>query len=69
MKALRENIVPVAFLTLWVAASGYTLHRLQGLRELGVVQATMDLTVTAPLRGTPHANCAQVPVLHSAADI
>ena len=48
MRALRENVVPVAFLVLWVAVSGYTLHALKGLRALRVVQATMDLTVTRP---------------------
>jgi hypothetical protein len=46
MRALRENVVPVAFLALWVAVSGYTLHQLQGLRALRVIEATMDLTVT-----------------------
>jgi len=28
MRVLRENIVPVVFLALWVAVSGYTLHTL-----------------------------------------
>ncbi len=51
MRALRENVVPVAFLALWVAVSGYTLHALKGLRALRVVEATMDLTVTPP---APH---------------
>jgi hypothetical protein len=51
MRALRENIVPVAFLALWLAVSGYTLHALKGLRALRVVEATMDLTVTPP---APH---------------
>jgi hypothetical protein len=46
MRALRENLIPVAFLALWVAVSGYTLHALKGLRALQVVEATMDLTVT-----------------------
>jgi hypothetical protein len=46
MRALRENLVPVAFLVLWLAVSGYTLHALKGLRALRVVEATMDLTVT-----------------------
>jgi hypothetical protein len=48
MRALRENVVPVAFLALWVAVSGYTLHALKGLRALRVIEATMDLTVTRP---------------------
>ena len=46
MRALRENMVPVAFLALWVAVSGYTLHALKGLRALRVVERTMDLRVT-----------------------
>ena len=50
MRALRENLVPVAFLALWLAASGYTLHALRGLRALQIVEATMDLTVTPPPR-------------------
>jgi hypothetical protein len=51
MRALRENLIPVAFLALWVAVSGYTLHALKGLRALHVIEATMDVTVTpAPLR-------------------
>jgi hypothetical protein len=48
MRALRENLIPVAFLALWVAVSGYTLHALKGLRALHVVEATIDLTVTPP---------------------
>ncbi len=50
MRALRENVVPVAFLALWLAVSGYTLHALKGLRALRVVEATIDLTVTPPAR-------------------
>jgi len=57
MKALRQNIVPVAFLALWVAASGYTIHSLGGLRSLRVVRATMDMTVTAPAQSPPSASC------------
>lgn len=53
MRALRENVVPVAFLVLWVAVSGYTLHALRGLRALRVVEATTDVTVTP--RKPPHA--------------
>ena len=57
MRALRENVVPVAFLALWVAVSGYTLHTLGSMRAPRVIEATMDLTVTAPLRSTAHAIC------------
>lgn len=49
MRALRDNVVPVAFLAVWVAVSGYTLHALKGLRALRVVPATMDVTVTPPV--------------------
>jgi hypothetical protein len=54
MRALRENVVPVAFLAVWIAVSGYTLHALQGLRVLRVVEATTDVTVTP--RGPHHAS-------------
>ena len=57
MKAFRENIVPVAFLALWVVASGYTVHSLAGLRSVRVVQATMEMTVTAPAHSAPSASC------------
>jgi hypothetical protein len=57
MRAFRENIVPVTFLALWVAASGYTVHAMEGLRALRVIQATTDVTVTAPARSAPHASC------------
>jgi hypothetical protein len=60
MRVLRENIVPVAFLALWVAVSGYTLHTLGGLHGPGVIEATMDLTVTAPLHSTAHAICPEM---------
>ena len=30
----------------WLAASGYTLHALRGLRALSAVEATIELTVT-----------------------
>ena len=47
MKRVRDLVVPVAFLALWVVASGYTLHALRGLRALNpTVQATLELTVT-----------------------
>ena len=69
MKLLRENIVPVAFLALWVAASGYTLHRLSGLRP-APVQATMNLTVTPHLgAAATHASCTELPGLRTEADI
>ena len=61
MRVLRENVVPVAFLALWVAASGYTLHKLSGLHGPGVVAATMNLTVTAPIRSTAHVICPEMP--------
>ena len=48
MKRIKDIVVPVAFLALWVAVSGYTLHALKGLRALRVIEATMDLTVTRP---------------------
>ncbi|HWE25199.1 MAG TPA: hypothetical protein VG496_14765 [Myxococcales bacterium] len=48
MRALRENLVPVAFLAMWLAASGYTLHALRGLRALRAVEGTVTLTITPP---------------------
>jgi hypothetical protein len=57
MKLLRENIVPAAFLALWVGVSGYTLHKLSGMRGARVVEATVDLTVTAPARSTANVSC------------
>ncbi len=60
MRALRENVVPVAFLALWVAVSGYTLHTLGGMRAPRV-EATMDLTVTAPPSSPPRAGCSEKP--------
>jgi len=58
MRVFRENIVPVAFLSLWVAAAGYTIQSLEGLRSLRVVHATMDMTVTAPAPKAARASCA-----------
>lgn len=46
MRSLRDNIVPFAFLALWVAVSGYTLHALKGLQALRVVERTMEMRVT-----------------------
>ena len=69
MKVLRENIVPIAFLSLWVAASGYTLHKLEIMRASPVVQATMDLTVTPRAGPAPHASCTTIPAVRADADI
>ena len=55
MKTLRENMVPVAILALWMAASAYTIDavgRMHGPR----VAATMDVTVTGPLHAA-RASC------------
>jgi hypothetical protein len=54
MRLFRENIVPVAFLALWVALSGYTLHALRGLEALRgePVEATIELTVIPRLAVT-----------------
>jgi hypothetical protein len=50
MRLVRENMIPVALLALWVAVSGYTLYALKGLESLSpaVVEASIDLTVTYP---------------------
>ena len=48
MRALRENLFPVAFLALWLGVSGYTLYAMRGLRSLRVVERTVNLTVTSP---------------------
>jgi len=61
MRALRENVVPVAFLALWMAASAYTIDALGRMPGPRVVQATMDLTVTAPARAAARASCAHTP--------
>jgi hypothetical protein len=55
MKTLRENMIPVAILALWMAASAYTIDavgRMHGPR----VEATMDVSVTGPLHAV-HASC------------
>ena len=57
MRAFRQNIVPVAFLSLWVLAAGYTIQSFDGLRALRTVHATMDLTVTAPAHVPARASC------------
>ncbi|HWE25200.1 MAG TPA: hypothetical protein VG496_14770 [Myxococcales bacterium] len=46
MKRLKDIAVPVAFFAAWLAASGYTLHALRGLRALSAIEATINLTVT-----------------------
>ena len=56
MRALRENFVPVAFLALWFGASAYTIDALGSMRGSRTVEATMDVTVTAPIRAA-HASC------------
>jgi hypothetical protein len=61
MKALRENFVPVAFFALWMAASAYTIDSLGRMPTPQVVQATMDVTVTAPVRAAARASCPQTP--------
>jgi hypothetical protein len=60
MRVLRENFVPVAFLALWVAVSGYTLHTLGGLPRPRAIEVTMDVTVTAPSPSTAHAICPEI---------
>ena len=58
MKTLRENMVPVAILTVWMAASAYTVEALATMRPAPrVVAATTDMTVTAPVRATTHLAC------------
>jgi hypothetical protein len=69
MKMLRENVVPAAFLALWRAASGYTLHELGRMRASPIVHATMDLTVTPHVRGASHTSCSEIPGLRSDAEI
>jgi hypothetical protein len=54
MRALRENIFPVAFLAVWLAVSGYTLHALRGLRALRAVEGTVTLTITPPSSPSHH---------------
>ena len=57
MRALRENFIPVAFLALWMGASAYTIGALGSMRASKAVEATMDLTVTAPAPATAQASC------------
>ena len=57
MRALRENIVPAAFLALWMAASAYTIDALSTMRGPRVIEGSMDVTVTSPVNATAHASC------------
>ena len=59
MRALRENIVPAAFLALWLAASAYTIDALSTMRGPRVVEASMDVTVTSSVDATKHASCVE----------
>jgi hypothetical protein len=59
MRALRENIVPAAFLALWLAASAYTIDALSTMRGPRVIEGTMDVTVTSTVAATKHASCAE----------
>ena len=57
MRALRENMVPVAFLAVWMAASIYTMDALASMRPSRTVAASMDVTVTAPARAAARTSC------------
>jgi|GraSoiStandDraft_50_1057286.scaffolds.fasta_scaffold545315_2 hypothetical protein len=60
MRALRENFIPVAFLALWMGASAYTISALGGMRASSrPIEASMDVTVTAPAPATAHASCVE----------
>ena len=59
MRALRENIVPAAFLALWMAATAYTIDALSTMRGPRVVEASMDVTVTSSVDATKHASCVE----------
>ena len=67
MRTLRENMVPVAFLALWMAASAYTIDSLGRMPVPRVVQATMDVTVTAPVRAAARASCPHTPAVQASA--
>ena len=54
MRALRENLFPVAFLALWLGVSGYTLYAMRGLRALRVVERTVSFTVTSSSPAARH---------------
>ena len=57
MRALRENLVPAAFLVLWMAVSAYTIDALSTMRAPRVIEGSMDVTVTSPVQATAHASC------------
>jgi hypothetical protein len=56
MKTLRENMIPVAILTLWMAASAYTIDAL-GKMHGPRVEATMDVSVTGPMHAAARESC------------
>jgi hypothetical protein len=56
MRALRENIIPVAILTFWMAASAYTIDAIGTMRGQRV-EATMDMTVSAPIHAAARTSC------------
>ena len=56
MRALRENLFPVAILTFWMAASAYTIDALGTMRGRRV-EATMDVTVNAPVHAAARTSC------------
>jgi hypothetical protein len=57
MRALRGNFIPVAFLALWVGASAYTIEALGSMPRSRPIQATMEVTVTAP--APAHVSCVE----------
>jgi hypothetical protein len=57
MRALRGNFIPAAFLALWVGASAYTIEALGSMPRSRPIEATVDVTVTAP--APAHASCAE----------
>ena len=56
MRALRENMIPVAILTFWMAASAFTIDAIGTMRGPRV-EATMDVTVSAPIHAAARASC------------
>ena len=61
MRALRENFIPVALLAVWLAASAYTIDALGSMRPSRPIEATMDVTVSAPapVPASAHASCVE----------
>jgi hypothetical protein len=57
MRTLHENLVPAAFLALWMAASAYTIDALSTMRAPRVIQGSIELTVTPPVQAAAHASC------------